>query len=71
VEKVPNSQLPNLENKKFLVEKDSTAAQFLYTLRKRLSSLASESTVFFFVNKHIVILSALMGDLYEVSLIIF
>lgn len=65
IEKQPGSKLGDLENKKFLVEKDSSAAQFLYTVRKRLPSISSEQSMFFFVNKHVVVLSSLMGDLYS------
>jgi GABA(A) receptor-associated protein len=65
VEKNRDSKLPDLENKKFLVEKDSSAAQFLYTVRKRLPAITSEQSIFFFCGKHVVILSAFMNDLYE------
>lgn len=49
VEKFSGSRLPDLSNKKYLVEKDSTAAQFLYTIRKRLNvNVSSHETIFFF-----------------------
>jgi len=48
IEKRPESTLPVLTNKKFLVESNSTCAQFLYTVRKRIPELDSHESVFFF-----------------------
>jgi hypothetical protein len=39
----------------------------LYTIRKRLSQIESNETIFFFVHKHMVVLTTLMGDLYSVN----
>jgi GABA(A) receptor-associated protein len=66
VEKRPESTLPVLINKKFLVESNSTCAQFLYTVRKRIPELDSHESVFFYINKNVVILTSQMDDLYEV-----
>lgn len=65
VEKRDESKLPDLQISKFLVERDSTAAHFLYSIRKRLPPIASQETIFFFVSRNMVVLSARMGDLYN------
>jgi hypothetical protein len=49
------------------VEDSSTVAQFLYTIRKRIPEIGSNESVFFFVNKNVVILTSLMNDLYQVN----
>ncbi|CAF0858924.1 unnamed protein product [Brachionus calyciflorus] len=65
VEKRPESKLPELSVNKYLVERDSSVAQFLYSVRKRLPPMASQETIFFFVGRNMTILSARIGDLYD------
>ena len=52
VEKVPNSQIPEIDKRKFLVPNDISVAQFMWIIRKRIQ-LASEKAIFLFVNKTI------------------
>ncbi|CAH1269714.1 GABARAPL2 [Branchiostoma lanceolatum] len=50
VEKVPNSQIQDIDKKKFLVPTDITVAQFMWIIRKRIK-LPSERAIFLFVGK--------------------
>ncbi|RNA33766.1 Gamma-aminobutyric acid receptor-associated -like 2 [Brachionus plicatilis] len=65
VEKRNESKLPDLPISKFLVERDSTVAHFLYSVKKRLPPSASQETIFFFVSRNMVVLSSRMGELYN------
>ncbi len=50
VERVPKSQIPDIDKRKFLVPNDITIAQFMWIIRKRIQ-LAPEKAIFLFVNK--------------------
>jgi GABA(A) receptor-associated protein len=63
VEKVPNSQIPEIDKRKFLVPNDISVAQFMWIIRKRIQ-LQSEKAIFLFVNKTIPQSSANMGQIY-------
>lgn len=52
VERVPKSQIPDIDKRKFLVPNDITIAQFMWIIRKRIQ-LAPEKAIFLFVNKTI------------------
>ena len=50
VEKAPNSQVPDIDKRKFLVPNDISVAQFMWIIRKRVQ-LPSEKALFLFVGK--------------------
>jgi GABA(A) receptor-associated protein len=64
VERVPNSQIPEIDKRKFLVPNDISVAQFMWIIRKRIQ-LPSEKAIFLFVNKTIPQSSATMGQIYS------
>jgi len=63
VERVPNSQIPEIDKRKFLVPNDISVAQFMWIIRKRIQ-LPSEKDIFLFVNKTIPQSSSTMGQIY-------
>ena len=50
VEKAPNSQIQDIDKRKFLVPSDISVAQFMWIIRKRIQ-LPSEKAIFLFVGK--------------------
>lgn len=52
VEKLPNSNLPSMDRKKFLVPQDIMLAQFLSIIRKRLNITPETAIFVFFGNKN-------------------
>jgi GABA(A) receptor-associated protein len=64
VERVPKSQIPDIDKRKFLVPNDITIAQFMWIIRKRIQ-LAPEKAIFLFVNKTIPPSSSTMGQIYS------
>ncbi len=64
VQKAPNSQIPDIDKRKFLVPADITVAQFMWIIRKRIQ-LPSEKAVFLFVGKVLPQSSATMSQIYE------
>lgn len=64
VERVPNSQIPEIDKRKFLVPNDISVAQFMWIIRKRIQ-LPSEKAIFLFVNKTIPQSSSTMGQIYN------
>jgi GABA(A) receptor-associated protein len=61
----PNSSLPLLDKRKFLVQRDFTFGQFIYIIRKRLK-LTSSVSLFGFVGDNIMPpVSALLSEIYE------
>jgi len=63
VEKLPKSQIPDIDKRKFLVPNDITIAQFMWIIRKRIQ-LSPEKAIFLFVNKTMPLSSATMGEIY-------
>jgi GABA(A) receptor-associated protein len=57
-----SSDLPPLVSQKYLVPKDLTVGQFIYTLRKKIR-LAPEKTIFMFINNSLPQTSALMSQI--------
>jgi len=51
VERLPNSELPPMDRKKFLVPNDIVLGQFIQIIRKRINLNAS-SSIFVFVGDH-------------------
>ena len=68
VEKSSNSKLKDLEKKKYLVPKDFSVGQFLFTLRKMIS-LKPEEAVFIYVKKgkkaSLLNTSSLLSNIYN------
>ncbi|XP_075256954.1 gamma-aminobutyric acid receptor-associated protein-like 2 [Convolutriloba macropyga] len=64
VEKVPRSEIDDIDKRKYLVPSDITVAQFLWILRKRIH-LPPERALFLFVGKMIPSTSSNMGQLYD------
>jgi len=64
VERAPNSRIPELPSKKYLVPNDLTVGQFYFLIRKRIQ-LRPEDALFFFVNNIIPSTSMTMGTLYQ------
>ena len=64
VERVQNSQIPEIDKRKFLVPNDISVAQFMWIIRKRIQ-LPSEKAIFLFVNKTIPQSSSTMGQIYN------
>ena len=50
VERLPNSDLPLMDRKKFLVPNDIVLGQFIQIIRKRIN-LTSQSSIFVFVGE--------------------
>ncbi|PAA67664.1 hypothetical protein BOX15_Mlig012764g1 [Macrostomum lignano] len=64
VERVPNSQITDIDKHKFLVPHDISVAQFMWIIRKRIQ-LQPERALFLFVGKTIPQSSATMGQIYQ------
>jgi GABA(A) receptor-associated protein len=62
-EKAPNSDIPDIDKKKYLVPADLTVAQFVYVIRKRIK-LQPEKAIFIFVNNTLPPTAALMSRIY-------
>lgn len=64
VEKVPGSNIEDIDRKKYLVPGDITVGQFIYVIRKRIK-LASDQAIFIFLGESIPPTNALMSNVYE------
>lgn len=64
VQKVPSSDIPDINRKKYLVPRDLTVGQFIMTIRKRIT-ITPEKAMFIFVNNILPTTSDLMGSLYN------
>lgn len=63
VEKVPSSQVEQIDKRKYLVPNDITVAQFMWIIRKRIN-LSPEKALFLFVNKIVPAAAMTMGEIY-------
>ena len=63
-EKAPNSDIDDIDKKKYLVPADLTVGQFIYVIRKRIK-INSEKSLFMFVNGKIPPTARLMSMVYE------
>lgn len=63
-EKVENSDIQEIDKRKYLVPGDLTVGQFVYVVRKRIK-LPSEKAIFMFVNDIVPPTAALMSSVYE------
>ncbi len=64
VEKAPDSNLPDIDRKKWLVPKDMTVGQWLSLLRRTINLKASEG-LFVMVNDKLPTSSASISEVYE------
>jgi len=63
-ERAANSDIPDIDKKKYLVPADLTVGQFVYVIRKRIK-LPSEKAIFIFVNNTLPPTAELMSHLYK------
>jgi len=64
VEKVPNSDIKQIDKRKYLVPNEITVAQFMWIIRKRIE-MQPEKALFLFINKLIPSAANTMGHMYE------
>jgi len=64
VERAENSNIENIDKRKYLVPNDITVAQFMWIIRKRID-LPAEKAIFLFVDKIVPQSSWTMGELYN------
>ena len=63
--KTPDSLIPELRKKKYLVTKDITVSQFIYFLRKLIKLKSSEALFIFTINKTLLTGQTKMENVYE------
>lgn len=63
-EKVENSDIQEIDKRKYLVPGDLSVGQFVYVIRKRIK-LPSEKAIFIFINDILPPTAALMSTIYE------
>lgn len=64
LEREPNSHLPYVDKKKYLIPKNMTVGQFIYTVRTRIK-LDATKALFLFTNNVLISTSASFLDVYE------
>ncbi|XP_018480647.1 autophagy-related protein 8a isoform X1 [Raphanus sativus] len=64
VEKAGQSDVPDIDKRKYLVPADLTVGQFVYVVRKRIK-LGAEKAIFVFVKNTLPPTAALMSAIYE------
>ena len=64
VEKVHNSDITEIDKKKYLVPADLTMGQFQYVIRKRIK-LDQTQALFIFINNTLPTTSTLISQIYE------
>lgn len=63
-EKAQQSDISDIDKKKYLVPSDLTVGQFVYVIRKRIK-LEPEKAIFIFVNNTLPSTAALMSQIYK------
>lgn len=63
-EKAENSDIQEIDKRKYLVPGDLSVGQFVYVIRKRIK-LPSEKAIFIFINDILPPTAALMSTIYE------
>lgn len=63
-ERVEDSDIPNIDKRKYLVPSDLTVGQFVYVIRRRIH-LPSEKAIFIFVKDILPPTTALMSTIYD------
>jgi GABA(A) receptor-associated protein len=64
VEKASNTEIDDIDKKKYLVPSDLTVGQFVYVIRKRIQ-LLPEQAIYLFVNNTLPPTSSLMSQIYK------
>ena len=64
VEKLPSSDIKEMDKRKFLVPKNLSLGQFIFVIRKRVK-LAPEMAIFLFIDNTLPPTSELMINLYD------
>ncbi|KAL4309478.1 hypothetical protein GQ457_01G029520 [Hibiscus cannabinus] len=64
IERYSRTDLPDIENNKFLVPRDMSVGQFIHTLSRRLR-LSPGKALFVFVNNTLPQTASLMGSVYN------
>lgn len=64
-EKHPDSNLTEIDKKKYLVPRDMTVSTFIYVLRKRIDKLDKQQAIYLFVGNTIPQVSKQMADVYQ------
>ncbi|GMY09882.1 autophagy-related protein 8C-like [Fagus crenata] len=64
VERAEKSDVPDIDEKKYLVPADLTVGQFVYVVRKRIK-LSPEKAIFIFVKNILPPTAAMMSAIYE------
>jgi len=65
VTKDTRSDIPDIDKQKFLVPKDLTIGQFVYVIRKRLTTFPPERALFVFANNSLPPTAALISTIYD------
>jgi len=63
-EKAAESDIPDIDKKKYLVPADLSVGQFVYVIRKRIK-LKPEKAIFIFVNNTLPPTASLMSQIYK------
>jgi len=63
INKSENSDVPDIDKRKFLVPNDLTVGQFVYVIRKRIR-LSPEKALFVFINNTLPPTSSIMSQMY-------
>lgn len=63
IEKIDNSNIPNIDKNKYLVPDELTIGQLMYVIRKRIH-LSPEKAIFLFVNNVLPPTAALLSNVY-------
>jgi GABA(A) receptor-associated protein len=64
IEKTKESNVPDIDKKKYLVPNDLTIGNFLYVVRKRIK-LPPEVALFLFIDKYLPPTSSLVSAVYD------
>lgn len=65
ITKAKNSDIPDIDKRKYLVPSDQTVGQFVYIIRKRIK-LSHEKAIFVFVNNILPPTSAIISEIYNI-----
>jgi GABA(A) receptor-associated protein len=64
VERSKNSNISDIDKKKYLVPKDLTIGQFVFVIRKRIK-ISPEEAIFIFINNTLPPTSSVLSEIYE------
>lgn len=64
VEKAKNTEIDDIDKKKYLVPSELTVGQFVYVIRKRIK-LSPEQAIFLFIDNKLPPTASLMSQIYK------